>query len=219
MRNQGGQEVVHQAESTQLQKEINTPSLTHLGVDLGTGAPHHQIRGKKGVHRPPEPQHPEETHHYQERGSYQEANHLVNKKIILLNTEEVGHQRDIPLHQERKEELPLKKTRDCLIRNYHPRRPDLQTEGNGNTVLHQQESCHIAPLHLQIAWTLDILQTSLCPKRANQKIFYLRTRLKCKSHQQWKSHQKWKNRRSRYPVFHPSWLWIWRSNALHHVAQ
>lgn len=42
VRNQGGQEVVHLAGSSiQLQKEINTQNLTHLGVDLGTGAPPH----------------------------------------------------------------------------------------------------------------------------------------------------------------------------------
>lgn len=152
VRNQEGQEVVHQAGSSiQLQKEINNQNLTRLGVDLGTGAPPHQIRGKKGVHQLPKAQHPEEIHHHQERESYQEASHLVNNKIVLLNTEEVGHQRDIPLHQERKEELLLMKRGDRLTRDHRPKRPGLQTEGNGKPVLCQQESCHIAPRHLQTA--------------------------------------------------------------------
>lgn len=96
---QEGQEVVHLVGSIQNQKEISIPTLTNPEVDLETEASLRPITEGKGVHQSPKPQHPEEIHHHQERGRYQEADHLVNKAVTLLNPEKVDHQRDILLYQ------------------------------------------------------------------------------------------------------------------------
>ena len=98
MRDQKDPEAVHLVKDIHRQREIDSPNISHPGVDPAIEVTHHQWRGEKGTGLLPRQDHPKETIHYLEKGIYHKARHLVSTEII----EKADHQRDIPVLQKEK---------------------------------------------------------------------------------------------------------------------